>query len=415
MPVQQQMSSLAKKLGGRVAQANAEHADKPIDTGNRRLPAGIKEGVGIARLSTMYWREYEDDKSFPGAKGQLFFRASAVVVAPQEHNGQKAAGLVTSVIVPLCDTPEKGQRKAKSFNEHWYDFQNIFKMLSNGALVCKENAETDPTGVKTEAFYKAAMLSLTDPVRQKTNPIYITFSTRGWIPPATPQNPHPEEMVFETWHKLVEWNGQVVPGSGMSEAPPQVPPNGQAHPPRTREEKNAEIAAQYGATTQVATEPTSEADRADVVASLVEIAMADPDGHTEDGQAARTELESMAWAMGWTKEQTENPPAPFTNDWAGVGDMAMTSPKTNPAIQQQPSGNPTVGSRWMFAKRKKDGSKLTDSKGVPFAASEVEVVTVDDAAKTCTVKSVKDGKDVIDLRTKSPVVVKWEWLESIAY
>ena len=57
MPVQQQMSSFAGRLGARVAAANAEYRGKPIDTGNRRLPGGIKEGAGVAKVQSAYTKQ----------------------------------------------------------------------------------------------------------------------------------------------------------------------------------------------------------------------------------------------------------------------------------------------------------------------------------------------------------------------
>lgn len=156
-----------------------------------------------------------------------------------------------------------------------------------------------------------------------------------------------------------------------------------------------------------------QGDPADVVASLVETAMADPDGAVE----STTKLEQMAWANGWSKEQTGK-----AADWSVVGDMALSKPQDFPPKEQpaaastQPSTamTVTVGSKWMFAKRTKDGERLKDAKGQPFPPNQVEVVTVDESAKTCTVKTTKDGKNVVDIRSKQPVAVKFEWLEPVA-
>lgn len=385
MPVQQQMSSFAKKMGGRVAQANAEHHDKPIDTGNRRLPAGIRDG--IARLSAMYTKEYEDDKNGPGTKGQTFFRASAVVVSPAEYNGEKVAGQVTQVIVPLCDMPAKGMRKAVSFSANWYEFQNVFKLL--GVAPCPETPQTDPTGQRTEAYFFAAMKTLTDPVRMKTNPVFLNFSTRGWTPAATPAQPKPTEMVFETWHGLAQYNGQVDPAAGVTEQPSPM-----TEPPK--QEPFNEFPPQAQTT-----------DPADEVAALVETAMNDPEGATDEGGAASARLEELAWAAGWSKEQTAG-----ATDWAQVGDMALNPPTANvPIVTPTAQIIPAVGGKYKFAKRTKDGAKLKNNKGEEFPAQEVEVVSVDAAAKTCTVKTAKDGKPVVDIRSKQPVSVKFEWLE----
>ena len=382
MPVQTQMSSFAKKLGGRVAAANAEHKDKPVDLGMMRLPPGIRNGV--AKIVTMTTKEYPDDKNGPGTKGQIFFRAAAVVISPEEHAGQKVVGLQTSQVISLCDVPAKGQRKAKSFNDNWYEFQNLFKLL--GIAPPNETQQTDPTGQKTEAFYFAAMKSLTDPHRP---PVYVAFSTRGWTPPPSAIQPKPEEMVFETWHGLAELNGTVPfnPGASVAEVAANQQPDPFTEPP-------------MGLVEFPPRESTE--DIATVVALLVETAMNDPEEVTEEEAAeASARLEELAWAAGWSKEQTAE-----ATDWARVGFMALNAPTV-------PNENPiiSVGSKWKFAKRTKDGIKLKDSQGQDFPAQGVEVTSVDAESRTCTVKAIKDGKTVIDIRSKKPTVVKFEWLE----
>ncbi len=414
MPVQQTMSSFAKTLGGRVAAANAEHAQKPVDTGNRRLPAGIRDG--IAKLSTMYTKEQDADNGMV-PKGQVFFRASAVVVSPVEHNGERINGMITQILVPLCDVPAKGQRKATSFSENWYEFQNVFKLL--GVAACPETPTTDPTGQRTEAYFMAAMKTLTDPLRVKTNPVYISFSTRGWTPPATPQQPKPTEMVFETWHGLADPSKVTAvdhhdPAAGMVVRQPHTStqPDAGSMPPRPQ------APTPNGVPSAVPNSVPSAGNLSDEVEMLVETAMGDPEGATEEGMAASARLEEMAWAAGWTKEHTAN-----AADWGEVGGMVLNPPTPpSPAATAPPAPQPvasgagavpvTVGSRAFFAKRSKAGDKLKNSKGEPFPAQEVEVVTVDAAAKTCTVKSVKDSKDVVDIRSKQPIAVKWEWLEA---
>lgn len=417
MPAQQQMASFASRLGARVAEANAEHADKPVDTGNRRLPPGIRDGV--ARLSAMYTKEYEEGDF----KGQVFFRASAVVISPAEHNGEKVAGLVTSKMIPLCEQPAKqgSQRRARSFSDNWFDFQNLFKMLGvfppdgkDGRPDYTDRAMPDrvAAGKLIEAYYFAAMKTLTDPVRMKTNPVYISFSTRGWTPPATTAQPKPEEMVFEEWHGLANAEqARPDPAAGVTAAPSGNGPAPMAPPAPDHQPTRPPSAPYENPTT------AEEMDQADVIASLVDEAMNDPEGATEEGAAASAQLEEMAWAAGWTKEQTAG-----AADWAAVGDMALNPPDVAPPTSTTqgtvptPSPNGVVpGSRWMFAKRTKEGAKLKNNKGEEFPPQEVEVVTVDPAAKTCTVKNAKDGKDVVDIRSKQPIAVKWEWLEAVPY
>lgn len=407
MAMQQTNSSFSKRLGARVSQANAEHKDKPIDTGMRSLPAGIKNGV--AKLQFMYTKEQEkDDGKIP--KGENFFRASAVVLGKivnghlvKEHDGINIEGITTSMVIPLCDVPAKGNSKGKTFSENWFEFQNLFKLLSNGSIVCQETTQTDPTGQKTEAFYFAAMQALTNP----KHPIYIEFSTRGWTPPATAQKPKPEEMVFETWHGLAHLpsNIQHNPASGVTEnhvpGPMDSPPKPQL---QTEPSRGASKLPVDGPPPQYQPDDNDSEDVEVEVAGLVEAAMSDPEGVTPDGAAATQQLEEMAWERGWTKEQTKE-----AADWVEVGKMALNSP-----AESSDKLEITVGSRWMYAKRTKDGIKYKDNKGNEFPAQECMVTSVNNEAKTVTLKTVHDGKEITDIRTKKPVDVKFEWLEKAA-
>jgi hypothetical protein len=386
MPVQQQMSSFAGRLGAEVARANAQHKDAPIDTGNRRLPAGIRNGK--AKIQSMYTKQQTED-SGKTPKGETFFRASAVVVSPTEHAGQKVAGMVTSVMIPLCDIPAKGMSKGKSFSDNWFEFQNLFKLL--GIAPPNEPGNDEAAGRRIEAYYFAAMKTLTDPQRP---PTFVEFSTRGWTPPKTQQQPNPEEMVFETWHGLADMTTPHDPAGSVTV-------NGQASTPSVPFEEPPR---------GVIVHP-DPVDLADEITSLIEVAMGDPNGDTEDGAAAAARLEDLAFANGWTKEQTGN-----AADWAAVGEMALNKPEAvAPATPPPPpTGSTTtisVGYKAKFTKRTKDGVKLKSNKGEALPPQEVEVTSMDTTNKTCTVKAVKDGKDVVDLRSKQPVQVKWEWLE----
>ncbi len=420
MAMQQTNSSFSKRLGARVAQANAEHKDKPIDTGTRRLPAGIKNG--IAKLQFMYTKEQtEDKKQVP--KGESFFRASAVTlgklvngVLVKEHDGENIADATTSVVIPLCDiAPRADGKGGKTFSENWFEFQNLFKLLSNGSIVCQENAQTDPTGQKTEAFYFAAMAALTNP----KHPIFVEFSTRGWTPPATSQKPKPEEMVFEEWHGLAHLPNGVLPqhnpAAGMTEGPPRhttanfTPGEPPPPAPQTQTAPARAVAPPPVSGPPPPHQPGGAGNPAAAVAGLVEVAMAAPGSKTPDGAAATGQLEEMAWARGWTKEQTAG-----ANSWEEVGNMALSDPAKTPLQEGVAAINnqPIAGKRFMYAKRTKEGVKYKDNKGAEFPTQECEVTSVNAEAKTCTLKTIHDGKEVVDLRTKKPVDVKFEWLEN---
>ena len=222
MAAQTQMSSFAKKLGGRVAQANAECAGKPIELDRKQLPAGIKNGV--AKLSTMYTKEQDKDNGVC-PKGEVFFRASAIVMVPEEY-----AGAITQIIIPLCDIPEKKGdgyvKQAVPFVTSWNKFRSLFEALGvapfpeppitpitmNGIMT--NQAEVLAQSMRIEAYFMAAMKTLVDPMRIKTNPVYISYSTEGFTPKKTAAKPNPTEMVMEKWHGLAEFNGQHDPGSG---------------------------------------------------------------------------------------------------------------------------------------------------------------------------------------------------------
>lgn len=397
MPVQQQMSSFAGRLGARVAAANAEHKDKPIDTGNLRLPGGIKKG--IAKIQSAYTKQQTEEKGRT-PKGETFFRISAVAISPKEHNGQRVEGVTTSVIIPLCDIPErKGQdytTPAVSFSENWFEFQNLFKKL--GIIPPNEPGNDEAAGRRIEAYYFAAMKTLTDPTRP---PVLIEFSTREWKSPKkaseTPeQYAKREPMIIEDWIGLASTVPAHDPAASVMQSS-----NGQAHEPFEEPPQGV-----------VVMPDTPAMDIEDEVASLVEVATGDPNGETSEGAEATKRLEDLAYANGWSKEDTGG-----AADWTVVGDMALNKKLANsapPTTPSQPSSGTTtitVGYKAKFCKRTKDGAKLKNNKGEPLPPQDVEVTSVNAEAKTCTVKTTKDGKDVVDLRSKQPVQVKWEWLE----
>lgn len=409
---QQPMAGFAKKLGGgRIAAANAATAGKPIDLGGRKqLPAGIKNG--IARLSSMYTKEQDKEDSSTCPKGEVFFRASAIALTPKEYDGA-----VTSIIIPLCNVPARGKKDAVSFEENWNQFRSLFEALGVPRFPEPDiDPKVDPAGaeaqgLRIEAYFMAAMRGLTDPVRMKTNPIFISYSTTGWKPTPTPDRPHPEEIVYHHWSGLADmtkFDATVDPAAAMQDniAASQPAPN---TPPPTPNQNG-----QHQPSAAPPTPAPTEEDLVDTVSALIESAMNDPNGTTPEGVEAARQLQQMAWGVGWTEEQTAK-----ADDWAEVGNMILNPPvaaATAPPAAATPSTNGapgvTVGSRWGFCKRGKDGSKLKDGAGKEFPPQEVEVTSVDNAAKTATLKNVKDGKDITDLRSKKPVQARWEWLEA---
>lgn len=416
MPIQQQQhtSNLVAKFGNRIAAANAEHKDEPLDLGFRRLPPGIRDGIG--KLHTVEMRVYGNDERIVALRGQEGLHVVGVVVRPREHEGHKVEGRQMFLRFPLCDipaNPENRFSKPRSLSDNFRDFQQFFMRF--GIRPPNETQQTDPTGTRTWGYYLAAIKKLNDRIAQRgENVPHYEFTTRAWRPQGAT-----EDRVEEDWGEQCAYPGKVDPAAGVGSTN-----NGQYAAPPTQAADGLPVGlppappAQVAAASVPQQHPTSELDQVDVVAALVEIAMNDPEGATEEAIDAFARLEQMAWDVGWTKEQTASPPESFTNDWAGVGDMILNSPSAVPTQPLQspplPNGDHLIvpGSRWKFKKRNTAGEKLkNNATGEELPAQGVEVATVDAAAKTCTLKTVKDGKDVVDIRTKKPVSVKFEWLE----
>lgn len=109
MPKQTAKSSLSGKLGQKLHESHEKHKSDDTNFGNIDLPAGINGGV--AQLVDCRFSEYEKGDF----KGQFFFYAAGVVVSPKTVNGVRIEGLRTSIMEPMCDTPD---RTRASFDEH---------------------------------------------------------------------------------------------------------------------------------------------------------------------------------------------------------------------------------------------------------------------------------------------------------
>lgn len=431
MSMQTQVSNLAKRFGQRIAIANETAQAAPASLGGQqRLPPGVKEG--IARLQVMTIGEYQDDKNGPGTKGMPFFRIACVAIHPEmTAEGRRVSGIQTSKIIPLCDLPKKGNREATTAEQGYSDMTAMIHAF--GVTPCKETRQTDPTGIKAISYYAAAMQMLCNPQKAR----FIKFSTRSWQPPrpitAKPEDPNPDPVTIENWEgvatdeEVARMNGKYDPAAGASDEPPASEPTatvmrGGQHiagpapttdPPTQSSIPFNESSEFTNAQAHIhSMSPESEKTNQtfttleDEVTYLVSVAMDDPDGNTEEGREAQLKLLDMAHAGGWSEEQT------LDATWEEVGDMVLNpSDEPEPASATAAQPKYTVGSKWKFHKRTKDGAKYRGKNGEEMTPLEVEVDTVNDTDQTCTVKNVKDGKLVTDVRTRQPIVVKFEWLE----
>ena len=386
MPVQTYQSTLAKRLGQKVVAAHTEHKDKPVDTGDMRLPGGIKGG--IAQLNKMYIGQYKPDVKDESKRGQEFLRVSGVVKTPKAHDGVTCEGLVTSVIVPLCDEPARGKRDAKTFADNWAEFQNTFQLFGVDPPNVDNIADGDKRAAAIMSYYQASMTAL---MQRKP---HFNFSTREWTPPALPEQEQGTPMLFETWHTECQYNGVVDPLAGVSLPAQELQPEPFTEPPS-------------GVPQTPTAAPTTE-DSSDEIVALVELVMADPNRLTEaisdEAAQAVARLTELAKAAGATDDQIT-----AATDYDIIGQMALGSFEDVPTALTL-AATPTVGQKAKFRKRDSKGETLKDGKKQPFPAQEIEVVTVDSTNKTITAKTTKEGKPVVDLK-KNVIHIRWEWLE----
>jgi hypothetical protein len=152
---------------------------------------------------------------------------------------------------------------------------------------------------------------------------------------------------------------------------------------------------------EVPAEGGEEPSQEDVIMALVELANGDPDNTTEDGAIAKQQLEEYAIAAGATKEQVT-----AAANWDEVAAMVFGN-----LPESEASADPKVGDARKFKKRDSKGNPLANVKDKkPFPAVDIEIVSVDPKAKTVTAKG-KDGKPVTAIGGKTPLAIKWEWLE----
>lgn len=409
MPVQQGQSLLAAEMGGLLSAAAAEHRDAPIKTGFQRLPGGIK--FGIAKLQKFGWFKREKKEGQEGGGkvpvGKMYCQATAAVLYPHEHGGHPTAKMQTSKFIALCATEARPEYQvpAKDFKENFADFISLLKLLSNSTMVCQETPQTDPNGVKAELFYKACMARLTDP---KHAP-YIVFSTKE-MPKKKKMNESEEEFkqrepfVIENWMRVATPEDLAAAGIGPHNPAAGVnvlaSPNGQSHPTDAPPDLSPDgLPVNSRIHSMAPEESADEPNMEDVVTELVAVASDDPQGNTPEGQEAHSRLKQLAQDNGWTEQQVDE-----ATTWEQVGDMALN------ASEDQPQAI-TVGAKFKYASRDRNGNKVKDKKGEEFPAEEVEITSVDEASQTCTLKRVRDGKDICAVGSRKPVSVKFDWLE----
>lgn len=372
MVMQKQTSALAKSLGAQIVKAHAQHKDAPVDTRVQRLPGGINNG--IAQLVSMTIGSYKTGTH----TGKPFFRAAGTVIEPHAlPSGQRVAGQQTSVMIPLCDTPEK--RTKKTFMDNWADFLNVFKIFQVDMPPDRLKGENDQQAAdRIEQYFIAAMKTLTAPDQKP----YFTFSTRDWTPPKEAGRPDPTPMTFETWHDVVEYNGQAQdPSAGVEDGGAEDNGAGAADDANS-EPGGDDIAALVEA---AGVQDEGAIDR------LTQLALdAGVDQTAIDGAADWQEVADLISAASTTEGSSD--------DEEGAGDEAAATPEE--------VWEPKKGDMYGYQLLDKNGKPLLNKAKKPLKPVECEVVSVDKKTETVALLNMDDKK------TKYPKV-KWTDLQSL--
>lgn len=343
MPKQTTTSKLMSKMGAKAKQAHTKHKDEEIKLpGGGSLPDGIENGR--AQLVECKIGTYEKGDM----KGELFFRAAGVIIAPETHDGIRVKGKQTSIMEPLCDTPN---RSRATFDEHYAWMLNQLKML--GLPVQDIDADD----------IEAAMETLKD-----SAPI---FGFRTWKGEKTPQFPNPR--VNEVWEGI---DTDFVP----EEISTDVVDNTED---TSDETEQAEEEVPFG-------DPQDELDE------LVEKAI------TNEDEAAQNQLTKLAKDAGASKKEIEE-----AESWDDVAKLVRFYQETNSDTEQAAETAEESTAEWKPEAGEIYLYKLPGKKN----QTEVEIVAVNEKSRTVTIKDCDSEKTINDPKTKKAKAVSWDDLQ----
>lgn len=345
-------SSLFQKYGKKLVDSAQKHKDDPVEYGGfRSLPGNIKNGV--AQLTECYFDQFKDDsdmKQADGSKavGQYYLRCAATVLEPDfGPDGSPAKGLVTSVMIPIC---EKGVKRGKEI----IDFDMCIKKVQNQLKALGgDDFDVSDLDVAVEALAATAA-----PENQH---IFFRFTTSE-MPARPPEYPNPR--VFENWYERIE-NYEGAAG-GDNPAPDA---NDQSEDGDT------------GGGNEAADEPSgvdysAEEDLDVLVAGAGE---AGNDNPTDDETAAQERLKQLAEEAGVAEDDVKN-----ADDWQAVANL-ITSAKEGDTSEPE-AAPPKVGEvRHYFP---------LDSKNKP-AKKPIEVKVLTIKGGKATVKDMDKGKPIV--------------------
>src|SRR5574343_207411 len=189
-----QRSGLAAKLGDEARRRwDEKRAEAAAYGAGGDLPAGIEGGV--AQLVECKFSQYEKGDN----EGEYFFYAAGVVLEPAEFGGMRLAGLRTSIMEPMCDTPT---RKRATVADHLEWVQNELKKL----------------GVDGDALPDSDSLDL-EALAQAVKDAKPFFRFRTWKGQAQTTGPYAgqEPRVQHEWRGICEYDADTGQASGVDD------------------------------------------------------------------------------------------------------------------------------------------------------------------------------------------------------
>lgn len=353
-----QKSALFQKLGSRLATAHNKHKDDETTfAGGGELPAGIENG--IAQLVECKFDQFKQGD----LKGEYFFYAAGIVVSPVAMpDGLKVAGLRTSIMEPLCDTPN---RSRATMDDHLGWIYNELRKLGVATT------DIDPSNLETIA----AALKEAQP----------HFSFRTWKGEPTKEYPNPR--VNHQWGGLREFNSETDPASGVVD---NTEPESKPAPTPTKQKKAPEPQP----------EPEPQGEFNEFAGDLDSLVAAAP-----NDESAVERLTEMALAAGVSQEDIDNAP-----DWEAVAtairEAENASPNTEETEPEPEEFKPSVGDVYKYQPTDPKTKKpMVNPKTKKAIKVEVEVTKVNEKNHTVELKNLDDGK------TKY-VGIGWDLLEN---
>lgn len=421
MPAQSGTNPLAR-LSGRLTKIHESVKGKEVTYGNMQLPPGIEGGV--AQLDRVKIGVFEDGPN----KGEAYIMASGVVQTPREFGGVKTAGLRTQWgPEPLCDTPNSSGKR-KTLEDHYDHCLNMLKQFDPETFSNIEFSELqaaiDQLNEAAPYFSFRTWKGRKQQATKKGNAWYV--GTKGPYKSeeaAKEANPYlgEEPKTNHEWCGVCEFSpdqdDQTQDDTAEAPPPPKKPSaNGQAGSPQN----GPAAKAPAGRTRTKAPEPEPEpeadegegeapspgfSDQADID-TLVERAEQDDGADDKDRSQARDELTDLALSAGFTQDQVDDAP-----NWRAVADMISggkaDSGEGDAGEDAEPEAQPGISKGDMVfykpidPKTKKPGRRV-----------QCQVLTVNEATRMVTLKSMTTTKPILGPDGKTPLKVSFDALEA---